>query len=246
MARRMAWRAIVVICSSSAVIAAIWSSFSRVISSSGKVAWTSTSDKMSMPSRRSGFITSTETLKLLFPESARICPPTASISSLSCSPSRRAVPLIRVRAARAVTPLVPAVSARRPPRKTETKLTSGSLRSSQTSTRSPLGRVKRSIRRTPGAAAVLTVRSREPLGLSEVMVAFDSTRYWQATRCRSAASTRPTCPRYSEPRSGLRASNQLPPMSEARPRAVERLLIWSARMLFRALVTSLPAAACPR
>ena len=242
----MAFLATLVICSSSALREAIWSSFSRVISSSGKVARISTSARISKPRRRSGFITSMDTLKLLLPESARIWPPTRSISACSVSASREAVPFVRVRAARAVMPLVSGVSVRRPPRNTATAVTSGSLWSAHTRTRRPFGSVVVSIRLGPGACAARGARASEPRGLSEVTVRADSLRYSRATRRTSPTSTRPICARYSDPRSGLRASSQLPPMSEARPRAVARVFSWSARMLLRAFDTSSSFAGCSR
>ena len=67
----MMLRATAVSCSSSCWIAAIWISFSRAIAFSGMVALSNTSESKSTPSFKSGFMTSTDTPKLLLPDVAR-------------------------------------------------------------------------------------------------------------------------------------------------------------------------------
>src|SRR6266540_3259027 len=102
------------------------------------VALSKTSENNSTPSFRSGLVTSTETLKLLLPASLEIEPPTASISFAICSAVRVFVPLSSTLAIKRVIPLVSAVSARRPLRKTAPIVTSGKRRSSRTRIRNPL------------------------------------------------------------------------------------------------------------
>ena len=134
---RMMLRATAASCSSSCWIAAIWTSFSRAIAFSGNVALSSTSESRSTPNFTSGFMTSTDTLKLLLPASPEIEPPTASIWLAICSAVRVLVPFNSTLAIKRVMPFVCGVSAKRPPRKTAPIATIGRRGSSRTSRRNP-------------------------------------------------------------------------------------------------------------
>src|SRR6266436_4201308 len=96
-----------------------------------------TSESRSTPNFTSGFMTSTDTLKLLLPASLEMEPPTASISLAICSAVRVLVPFNSTLAIKRVIPFVCGVSARRPPRKTAPIATSGNRGSSRTSNRNP-------------------------------------------------------------------------------------------------------------
>src|SRR5205823_9746570 len=89
------------------------------------VAFNNTSESKSTPGFKSGFMTSTDTPKLLLPESLEMEPPTASIWLAICSAVRVLVPLSSTFAIKCVTPLFWGLSARRPPRKTAPIATSG-------------------------------------------------------------------------------------------------------------------------
>src|SRR6266478_2262458 len=106
----MMLRATVVNCSSSWWIAAIWISFSRATAFSGNVALSNTSESRSTPNFTSGFMTSTDTLKLLLPASLETEPPTASISLAICSAVRVLVPFNSTLAIKRVMPFVCGVS----------------------------------------------------------------------------------------------------------------------------------------
>ena len=84
-----------------------------------------TSESRLKPRFTSGFMTSTDTLKLLFPASLEIEAPTDSSSLAICSAVRVLVPFKSTFVIKRVMPLSCGVSASKPPRKTAPIPTSG-------------------------------------------------------------------------------------------------------------------------
>ena len=182
-------RATVVSCSSSCLIPAIWTSFSRATTLSGNVAFSSTSESISMPSFRSGFVTSSATVKLLFPASLDIEPPTASIWFAICSAVRVLVPLTSVFAIKRVMPFVCEVSANNPPRNTAVIDTKGRRSSSRTRTRSPFDSSNFWISAAVIGFAPSALASSDPFGFNDTTLRFSVVRYLAATRLISSSVT---------------------------------------------------------
>ena len=175
-------RATAVNCSFSCWIAAIWISFSRAIAFSGIVALSKTSESKSTPSFRSGFITSSDTPKLLLPDSLEIEPPTASISLAICSAVRVLVPFSSTFAIKCVMPLSCGFSASRPPRKAAPIATRGSRGSSRTKSRNPFDNSNFWISPAATAFGPSVLVPSEPFGFIEMTVRLFSVRYCAATR----------------------------------------------------------------
>ena len=182
-------RATAVSCSSSCWIAAIWISFSRATAFSGMVAFSNTSESKSTPSFESGFMTSTDTPKLLLPESLEMEPPTASISLAICSAVRFLVPFSSTFAIKCVIPLSWGLSARRPPRKTAPIATSGKRGSSRTRRRNPFDNSNFWISPAAATFGPSALAASDPFGFNEITVRLFSVRYFAATRLISSADT---------------------------------------------------------
>ena len=135
-----------------------------------------------MPSRRSGWVTSTATLKLLFPASLPMLPPTASIVSAICSAVRVLVPFNSVFAISRVIPFVPRVSARSPPRNTAAIETNGNRGSSRTKSRRPLDSSIFWISPALIAGDFSFAAAAARFVFNDVTVRLSSTKYLRATR----------------------------------------------------------------